>query len=111
MNDIVVGDVTRGWFPFCFAVHDIKKLSAVITALTSSALVPACVTRYSRSRHNCLALSMEKKKHIFLSNSLRKIFKGSNQAKRCDNHREKDFQKMYHKAKSELSLRCAPVGF
>lgn len=91
VNDIVVGDVTRGWFPFCFAVHDIKKkLSAVITALTSSALVPACVTRY------CLALSMEKKKHIFQSNSLRKIFKGSNQAKRCDNHRKKDFQKMYH---------------
>ena len=82
-----------------------KKLSAVITALTSSALVPACVTRY------CFALLMEKKKHIFQSNSLRKIFKGSNQAKRCDNHREKDFQKMYHKAKSELSLRCAPVGF
>ena len=68
-----------------------KRLSAVITALTSSALVPACVTRC------CLALSMEKKKkHIFQSNSLRKIFKGSNQAKRCDNHREKDFQKMYH---------------
>ena len=88
-----------------------KKLSAVITALTSSALVPACVTRYSRSRHYCLALLMEKKKHIFQSNSLRKIFKGSNQAERCDNHREKDFQKMYHKAKSELSLRCAPVGF
>ena len=88
-----------------------KKLSAVVTALTSSALVPACVARYSRSRHYCLALSMEKKKHIFQSNSLRKIFKGSNQAKRCDNHREKYFQKMYHKAKSELSLRCAPVGF
>ena len=64
MNDTVVGDVTRGWFPFCFAVHDIKKkLSAVITALTSSALVPACVTRY------CLALSMEKKS-IF-SNQIR----------------------------------------
>lgn len=60
MNDIVVGDVTRGWFPFCFAVHDIKKkLSAVITALTSSALVPAYVTRY------CLALSMEKNKAYF----------------------------------------------
>ena len=26
VNDIVVGDVTRGWFPFCFAVHDIKKI-------------------------------------------------------------------------------------
>lgn len=66
VNDIVVGDVTRGWFPFCFAVHDIKKkLSAVITALTSSALVPACVTRYSRSRHYCLALSMEKKQKAY----------------------------------------------
>ena len=90
MNDIVVGDVTRGWFPFCFAVHDIKKIvSGYYRADLFRARSCVCDSLLPRAFDG-------KKKHIFQSNSLRKIFKGSNQAKRCDNHREKDFQKMYY---------------